>query len=122
MSLPKNIVLALREIDIRLDETVCEGAIYHSPSPLVVDLLPLADPDCWPEDIDPDLVASAPQARLCGTCRVNVALLLNLLHANDGDVAWAVRREFGNHTRALAMKGWEWFVDQRPAPSDAPAT
>jgi len=76
-------------------EDECEGARFHSPNPLVLRDVPLA----------PDGVGA--RARLCATCADNLSVLKGLLRQADGDVAWPVRREFGNLIRALALRGWE---------------
>jgi hypothetical protein len=97
------------------DSGECEGSVFHSPTPLFTDAYRLAKREWWPADYPVAAWVSAPTAILCGTCRDNVDILLQMLHAADGDLSWPVRREFGNTIRALATKGWEWFVEHRPA-------
>lgn len=63
----------------------CEGAKFHSPTPLLVHDVELPD---------------GGTAKLCGSCRDNLAVLLALL-ADDPALAWNVRREFGNKLRSL---------------------
>ena len=97
------------------DEHECEGSDFHSPRPLFVEATWLVRPEWWPEDSHGDSPwLHAPDAHLCGTCRDNVSILLQMLHANNGDLDWKVRREFGNKIRALACKGWDWFSEHRP--------
>lgn len=92
------------------DDVACEGAKFHSPRPLFCRNTRLVRQD-W----DQRLWTFAPQAWLCGTCRDNLDILLQMLYATDGDLPWEVRREFGNDLRALSKKGWDWFVAHRPA-------
>lgn len=115
-SFPRNLKLALGSIDYLVlrrlrhetlgpprfsTEETCEGAKFHSPNPLVVYHEPVspvpAGHECPPEAY----------AWLCGTCRANLAVYLALMVENDGELAWEVRREFGNRIRALAERGWE---------------
>lgn len=95
------------------DERPCEGAKYHSPRPLFVEATWLVRREWWPEDAQHAHWVMAPDAWLCGTCRDNLAILLQLIHHADGDLPWEVRREFGNEIRALAKKGWAWFAEQK---------
>lgn len=97
------------------DTGECEGSIFHSPRPLFTDWYRLAKREWWPADYPVAAWAFAPTANLCGTCRDNVDILLQMLHATNGDLDWAIRREFGNTLRALATKGWKWFEENRPA-------
>lgn len=97
------------------DDFACEGAKYHSPRPLFVSDTSLVSRKWWPEDSPHATWVMAPRAWLCGTCRDNLDILLQMLHTGDGDLAWAIRREFGNEIRALATKGWKWFDEHRPA-------
>lgn len=76
----------------------CEGAKFHSPTPLTVEDVFLC----------PD--TNGPTATLCPTCAANLRVLTSLLVKTSGDLPWPVRREFGNQLRALAEKGWEWYV------------
>jgi hypothetical protein len=77
----------------------CTGAKFHSPSPLVLR--------------EVDLVPWDPKAKeivwLCGTCADNLLVLQHLLEANDGEMDWATRREFGNQVRALGLRGWSIY-------------
>ena len=92
------------------DDQKCEGAVFHSPRPLFVKSTPLVLSEWWPEDW---FIGGRPDAWLCGTCRDNLSILLQMLHHTDGELRWEVRREFGNDLRALAMKGWAWFAEHR---------
>lgn len=94
------------------DSTPCEGAKFHSPRPLFVQPTRLTLQQ-W----DERLWTFAPMANLCGTCRDNLNILLQMFHHTDGDLPWEVRREFGNDLRALAQKGWEFYSSRRPAPA-----
>lgn len=98
------------------DDHPCEGAAFHSPRPLFTKSTSLVLADWWGERPMRDAPwVFAPDAWLCGTCRDNMTILLQMLHATDGELDWAIRREFGNNLRALAMKGWAWFAEHRPA-------
>lgn len=94
------------------DAEHCEGAEYHSPRPLFVRATPLVRADWWPDN-DRAAVATAPTAHLCGTCRDNLDLLLQMIHAADGLLDWRARREFGNKIRALASRGWTYYEAHR---------
>lgn len=63
----------------------CEGAKFHSPSPLLLHEIELAD--------DRKVI-------LCGVCRDNLDVLRSLMIVRP-TLPWAVRREFGNRLRAL---------------------
>lgn len=104
------------------DQGECEGAVFHSPRPLFVHWVPLVREEWWTEFEGPGPNPGfAPRAALCGTCRDNLAILLQMLHATNGALDWEIRREFGNGIRALALKGWQWFSEHRPAePSSVP--
>lgn len=66
----------------------CEGAKFHSPSPLLL------------HDVE---LPSGRRARLCGSCRDNL-VVLQRLHQVEPDLPWEVRREFGNRLRALLQE------------------
>lgn len=68
------------------DGADCEGAKFHSPTPLRVHLVDLGQ-GRW--------------VRLCGTCRDNAAVLLLLEQLGADDVPW--RRGFGNQLRRLLI-------------------
>jgi hypothetical protein len=85
-------------------ESTCEGAAFHSPTPLV-----LVNVWITPEPIGKADDASEYQATLCPTCAANLGVLQSLLVATEGELAWAVRREFGNTLRLLAMRGWDRY-------------
>jgi hypothetical protein len=92
MSLPKQIAAAVERKAVPVDGTVyargdlvCEGARFHSPQPLLLHKVKMPKRT----------------AHLCGTCADNLVVLQALLDANDGDLAWPVRRDFGNQIRAL---------------------
>ena len=95
------------------DDRSCEGARFHSPTPLFVRDVPLVKPEWWPED--QRRTWSWPTAYLCGICRDNLDILLQMLKATEGNLDWPIRREFGNELRSLALKGWKWFETHRPA-------
>lgn len=88
-------------------DAACEGAQFHSPRPLVTRLVRLV-PEDWG-------VPGSPEVYLCGTCAANLRVLTEMLHATDGELAWPIRREFGNDLRALGMQAWEWYAEARPA-------
>lgn len=81
----------------------CEGAKFHSPTPLIVRRLPL-----WPgmASIEVDGVW------LCGTCADNLAIYQHLLLQESGKIDWEVRREFGNLIRAIGQRSWEQYIKQ----------
>lgn len=64
----------------------CEGAKFHSPSPIVLHEVDLPDGRIVP---------------LCGVCRDNLTILQRLIEAQP-DLPWATQREFGNKLRSLA--------------------
>jgi hypothetical protein len=66
----------------------CQGARYHSPQPLLLH-----------ETLLPD----GRMVLLCGTCRNNLGVLQLLLQEHGKELAWPVRREFGNTLRALLI-------------------
>jgi hypothetical protein len=108
---------AARGIDVtwRLpgeDGQTCEGAAHHSPTPLFTKWTSLVLRSWWPEDATYPWWDMGPHADLCGTCRDNLNILLQMLHATEGHLDWEIRREFGNRLRALAERGWEWFAKQ----------
>lgn len=121
MTLPKNTEAYLyKGGDYHLPgehEEACEGAVFHSPRPLFVHEQLLVDQQWWPMEIQHKVYDKAPRAYLCGTCRDNLYLLLQMLHASDGTLDWEIRREYGNLLRALALRGWQWFSEHRPAES-----
>jgi hypothetical protein len=65
-------------------ERTCEGAKFHSPTPILLHAVSLAD---------------GRSAHLCGVCRDNLTVLLAL-----GEVDWETKREFGNKLRRLTEK------------------
>lgn len=99
------------------DDGECEGATFHSPTPLFVHDTLLVLRAWWPEDCEHAYWVWAPKALLCGTCRDNLTILLQMYHRAEGNLPWEIRREFGNKIRALAHKGWDWFSTHRPAES-----
>ena len=106
MSLPPHIAEVLSAGRVRLPgkPEACEGARFHSPTPLFVQETALVSED-WGR---PN--AASPTAMLCGTCRDNLAVLQAMLGAHNGALSWEVRREFGNDIRRLAAQGWEAFT------------
>lgn len=91
----------------------CQGARHHSPRPMAVHDVLLVLPGWW-ADADPRSTpwADAPRAYVCGTCHDNLIIMLRVLHATNGQAEWALRREFGNDLRALARRGWAWYVEK----------
>lgn len=83
----------------------CEGAKFHSPTPLLVRAVRLC-PEEWGCENDTTVW-------LCGTCEANISVLQHLLHSTEGALSWEVRREFGNLLRALALRGWDLYVEER---------
>lgn len=86
----------------------CDGAVHHSPTPMVVHAVPVIHPD-W----DVRLSRESATVNLCGICRDNLLLAQHILHVTQGRAPWAVRREFGNKTREIAVEAWERFVSLR---------
>lgn len=93
MALPNAIAEALRDVDpstlpgpMAVDQE-CEGAKFHSPTPLV--LFEVAGP--------------SRTLHLCGTCRANYLVLRALMIHYDRELEWPVRREFGNKLRGLLI-------------------
>lgn len=121
MTLPKNTEAFIYKggswILPGVDDRECEGAAFHSPRPLFVRPTRLVLEAWWDADHPHPSWAMAPDAWLCGTCRDNLAILLQMLHATDGALDWEIRREYGNLLRALALRGWQWFSEHRPAES-----
>lgn len=68
-------------------EHACQGSKFHSPRPTIVHPFPMPR---VPGEI----------IYLCGTCRDNALLLLQL--QRQGEVPWPVKRCFGNIIRAVA--------------------
>lgn|SRR4051794_36286744 len=92
MSLPKNVAVLVKDLDPKelgastfADKGGCEGARFHSPTPLVLY----------------EVKVGKRKVLLCGACRDNLAVLSNLHNIHDGALPWNVRREFGNQIRAL---------------------
>jgi hypothetical protein len=89
---PNAIAEALRDVDPSTlpgrvaDGLECVGAKFHSPTPLVL------------HEVEVD----GQKLLLCGTCRSNLGVLRGLLDHHD-ELAWPVRREFGNRLRALLI-------------------
>lgn len=106
MTLPPHIAAALASGPFHFPGKPerCEGARFHSPTPLFVQETALVNPE-WGKRAVP-----SPTALLCGTCRDNLLVLQALLGAHQGALAWEVRREFGNDIRRLAAQGWEAFT------------
>lgn len=94
MTFPRAIAEALRNVDpdtlpgaIAADAE-CEGAKFHSPTPLLLHEVAL------PGDRT---------AILCGICRDNSSVLSALMVTFAEELEWPVRREFGNRLRALLI-------------------
>lgn len=66
----------------------CQGARFHSPRPLEVHRV----------------LIGKTTIRLCGVCRDNLALLVELWEAEGGTPQWPVLREFGSGIRELLKK------------------
>lgn len=86
----------------------CQGAVHHSPTPMVVHAVPVIAPE-W----DARLSRESEVVHLCGLCRDNLLLAQHILLVTQGRTPWAVRREFGNRTREIAVEAWEQFVSMR---------
>ena len=99
MPLPANLASVIEDAPLREGDYFasgdrhCEGAKFHSPSPLMLH--------------DVRLFKKGPVVLVCGTCRDNLAILTDLMEDNDGELPWIVRREFGNLIRALAEDAWK---------------
>lgn len=91
MPLPYHIKKALLAKGEEPLEAECEAAKFHSPTPLLVYKRRVGERT----------------AIICGTCEDNLTVYLKLLEANDGELPWEVRREFGNLLRALAQEEWD---------------
>lgn len=91
------------------DTATCEGAKFHSPTPMFTHDVPLI-PAEWDAAIS---AMHSPRAYLCGVCRDKLLILQQILAAHDGKVPWEVRREFGNEVRALALRGWDKYTEVR---------
>src|SRR4051812_40275684 len=95
MTLPRAIAAAVEEKGVQvkgtvfsIDGRVCEGARFHSPTPLLLR----------------EVRVGKRKVLLCGACADNFALLKLLIAAHEGDPPWELRREFGNQMRALLGK------------------
>lgn len=66
----------------------CQGARFHSPNPLEVHRV----------------LVGRTTVRLCGVCRDNLALLVELWDAEETGLGWLVLREFGSGIRELLKK------------------
>jgi hypothetical protein len=82
-------------------EHECEGSKFHSPNPLLVHEVDLVPWDSHP---------TSHTAWLCGTCRGNLWVYQKILYERKGDIPWDVQRSFGNGIRALAKRGWGFYV------------
>lgn len=103
MTFPKALAQALDGTNpgvFTSQEAHCEGALFHSPQPLVLRRVALVPPE-WAHV--PDRVV------LCGTCEANLRLFQHLLHVHGGKLAWPVRREVGNIIRALGLRSWQVY-------------
>lgn len=116
MSLPANLAEMLDEGDFptrggffAADDNLCEGAKFHSPTPLVLKVVSLnpyylsAD---TPGGVEGKREVDAGTVVLCGTCADNLGVLQDLLIRHNGSLPWKVRREFGNQIRIMAERGW----------------
>lgn len=66
----------------------CQGARFHSPKPLEVHRVLIHQRSVF----------------LCGICRDNLQLLVDLVGAESEPLAWIVLREFGSGIRQLLGK------------------
>lgn len=87
-------------------DQVCEGAMYHTPRPLVL-MHVLLIPTDWLGDLNGEKVW------LCGTCRENLEVYQALLWRYDGELPWPLKREFGNMIRALGDRSWFRYQESR---------
>lgn len=94
MPLPRAMAEALKAVapqrlpGVLTATLVCQGARFHSPTPLLVHEAELAN---------------GRTVHLCGTCRDNAAVLSALLREHSNELTWPVRREFGNQLRSLLI-------------------
>jgi hypothetical protein len=93
MALPSAIAEALADVELSAlpgrpadNGHECAGAKFHSPSPLLLHRVDLG----------------GRYVLLCGTCRSNLAVLSALLD-HHRELAWPVRRSFGNRLRELLI-------------------
>ena len=96
MPVPEMVQATLEKERIDLDGVLadgieCEGARYHSPNPLILHRIEVEDGDV---------------VLLCGTCRDNLDVFDRLMRSQEGELAWPVRREFGNLIRAIGLRVW----------------
>lgn len=77
----------------------CAGATFHSPTPLMLHEVPL----------DPYWGGCSMMAWMCATCADNLKSFQCLLVEHEGEIPWALQRQFGNVLRALAMRGWDHY-------------
>lgn len=78
----------------------CEGSKFHSPQPLTVTEYNLGEDET---------------VMLCGTCTGNLQVLMSLLEAHNGQLAWEARREFGNIIRALGLRSYALNQEKQSA-------
>lgn len=96
MALPPETAAALRMVPAEIlpgpladDERACDGAQFHSPTPLVLHKVDLPD---------------GRRVTLCGCCRDNVGVLVALVKTYGlAKLEWPLRREFGNRLRQLVI-------------------
>jgi hypothetical protein len=89
----------LKEI-VDLNGHHCEGAQFHSPTPICIRPYVLGQELLAPAEEDELDIATW----LCGNCCDNLTVYLRLLFEYEDDLPWVVRREFGNLIRALGNK------------------
>jgi hypothetical protein len=83
------------DIRFRAGERPCEGAKFHSPRPLITELVR----------------HGTVEAVLCHTCKANLEVLV-YLSEQEGELSWTQLREFGNQLRALGRRVIEEGVPQ----------
>lgn len=106
MALPTHLAAHLAEAGLNVSgsDQSCQGAEFHSPTPLAIYPVPLMVSPPKPGEKVPE---GTPVAWLCGSCRDNFRVLVHLLQRSNGALDWPVRREFGNKVRALALRAWD---------------
>lgn len=90
MRIPRRIAELLTELAPNYygflnDELECQGAKYHSPTPLHVR----------------EVNIGGKKVPLCGTCQDNLNVYQELKKRTPDGVPWKVRREFGNRLRQI---------------------
>ena len=83
----------------------CQGARFHSPTPLTTSMLALP---------------TGRQVSLCPTCSANLGMFIHLAHVAPEKLTWPVLREFGNTIRAMGQDSMDAIHDKHKVSADAP--